>query len=76
MCIRHLLLKDEANQVVGLRYDNGSVGEKSDCMKPVSADSQLRGAEKPHYAVPTIGMMVAKQVRKPRSKTLGAPKMR
>ena len=27
-------------------------------------------------AVPTIGMMVAKQVRKPSSKTLGAPKMR
>ena len=72
MCIRHLLLKDEPDKVVRLRYDDSSIAKKPDGVEPVSADGKISG----YNAVPTIGMMVAKQVRNPSISMLGAPKSR
>lgn len=48
MCIRHLLLKDEPDKVVRLRYDDSSIAKKPDGVEPVSADGKISGYRKPY----------------------------
>ncbi len=41
MRIRHLLLKDEPDEIVRLRYDDSPIAKKPDGVEPVSADGKV-----------------------------------
>ena len=72
MNIGHFLLNDETYQIIELRDDKGTEYDQSDCLEPVADKCHVYGYGNPTNAVPAMGMILAKPVRKPENRILGA----